>query len=182
MKGSTEKIVVKKLCILALAILLIFGILNLTWFVVEKMPYNSYAERLELSEDDIPDAEYYEKEIDGYTYRLKMPAYLSYDGGFLTVYNTENHTLYMDDDGSSEYAETVLTLFIYPEFFGETSYIVSLENDELDESISIDSELNYLPLDEENYEENEYCSYLLSEYYDEIKTLMDKAQELWELE
>lgn len=176
----------KKLIIVACIIVFIFAVINLSWLLLVKVPYNRYAGKLEIIYDEDYGEEpgiRYQKEIDGYKYDSTMPDYLSYSG-FLSVGRAEGHVVNMDDDGDILSSSGLdITVFIWPSVFGKCEYGVDFYDEAANiwEQVMIDSDINYLPEDKGNVEVNEYIEGLISDNYEEINKMVTGAKQLWDL-
>lgn len=184
-----EKIsVAKKLIIVASIIVFIFAVINLSWLLLVKVPYNRYAGKLEIIYDEDYGEEgepgiRYQKEIDGYKYDSSMPDYLCFSG-VLSVGSIDGSVVNMDGNGEIVGSNGLdITIFIWPGVFGKCEYGVDFYDEAADiwEQVMIDSDINYLPEDKGNVEVIEYIEGLISENYEEINKMLTGAKQLWDL-
>lgn len=167
-----------KLLLLSLVIVIVFSAINLSWYIGVKRTYDRIAGDLDKVINTERKGTTYQKDIDGYTFSLKMTTYLS-NSGFLSVEKEEGYVVNLDDELNPISDNGVhVTLFIWPKTFGGYKYGIDIysEMDNLWEQISIDSEGNYIPKDEDNVELNEYLTSLRNQYQEEIVTMLDLAE------
>lgn len=169
----------KRLLLLLCAILLVYGCISLFWVLSMKLPYDKYSSKLDtIVEGGIIS---YQKDIDGYCYGLSKPGYLDFNS-FLSVGKTGGLVVDVDEDGEIISSGGMdVTLFIWPDLWGNYEYGVFFQDpiNDIWEQILIDGNINYLPKDSGNTEVNEYVLGLISENYNEIEIMMNGAKKVW---
>lgn len=89
-KDEDRTAIIKRLLILFAIIILIFAIINATWYFGYRQRYSIIAKNLEatyLFGENDDDMLRYTQEIGDYTISLKMPEYLG-SGGFVSIAKT----------------------------------------------------------------------------------------------
>ena len=178
----------KKLMILLIVILLIFGIWNLSWYVLRLRPYQKLAEKLDLinvggGDDD--ELQRYFLEKDGYSFTVFPPSYLWFSRGTCRVSSYSNYENYVDLDEETERDPDEIVgydLYYYPAIFGEDDYGFFI--DKYDGSftamhVSKDLEFVNVPEEELTKDEIEEDKKLLKEHHDELEKLMEQKIEMW---
>ena len=176
-----QKKVVKKLIIFGVVVALVFAVINLVWFLGIKVPYDNLSNGMEKIQGPTVDGFtriYHTASKDGYEFNIKNPAYLT-DNGYLSVVDESGIVVVMDENGNVENKEDYITLFIWPQLFGNYKYGIDIQTDEAWEQIYIDLEGNYITEDVDNVELNEYYENLLKKYEVEIQKLLKAAKEQW---
>lgn len=169
-----------KLLILLIIIILIFTTINLVWFFGMKNRFNKQTENMELVWNKVASDYRYQKEIDGYICKLSMPFYLS-DNGFMSV-STQDYKLKLSSDGVVlNKDEFGIALFIWPQMFSGFEYGVSIYNLSSINQILIDANGSYIPSEDENTELDEYNSQLIDQYKEDIDSLLEVANKVWNL-
>ena len=177
----------KKLMILLIVILLIFGIWNLSWYVLKFRPYQKLADKLKLinvggGDDD--ELQRYFLEKDGYSFTVAMPSYLGFEGGFCCVSNYNNYENYVDLEEETERDPDEITgydLYYYPKIFEEDRYAFFIITHDGFTPIYISKDLEYVCKPEWNMTETEIEEQknLLKEHHDELEKLMEQKIEMW---
>ena len=102
-KDEDRTAIIKRLLILFAIIILIFAIINATWYFGYRQRYSIIAKNLEatyLFGENDDDMLRYTQEIGDYTISLKMPEYLG-SGGFVSIAKTSGYSISLDDDGNT---------------------------------------------------------------------------------
>lgn len=161
MKNS--KINAKKvIIIIVIIILVLFGLYNITWYQITHEKYDNFSEQMEKTFGKTyvkPFYTSYSSFEKGYGYKVKYPDYLSYTGNLAITNNKDT------------------TLIIWPSIFSEENneYGVIIQDNEKGYQIMIDKKANPI---EEIYEDE---SKVLKEKKEEIRDLLNKANEKWNL-
>ena len=177
----------KKLMILLIVILLIFGIWNLSWYVLTLRPYQKMAEKLNLINvggGDNDEFQRYFLEKDGYSFTISLPAYLWYDGGWCRVSTYNNYENYVDLEEETKEDPNEITgysLYYYPKVFKEDEYGFFVETRDGFTAIVLTEDLEYVCKPEWNMTETEIEEQknLLKEHHDELEKLMEQKIEMW---
>ena len=161
----------KALSICAAVLAVCFLILNAVWIPVKYIPYRKLCKGLRNNPDGGVGIQY-RTESGDYDFRVKMPGYLSFEGGFLAV----------DAVGNGH------SLFIWPQTGGETLFGAMIEELESPTSgrltqIYVSKDLEYL--DELNTwptasaADLQHNKALYEAHLDELRGLMDAAKSQW---
>ena len=177
----------KKLMILLIVILLLFGIWNLSWYVLRLRPYQKLAEKLDLINvggGDNDELQRYFLEKDGYSFTIKMPTYLAFDGGFCCVsnYNNYEYSVDLEEETNRDPDEiTGYALYYYPRIFGEDEYgFFILQYDGFTAMhVSKDLEFVNVPEEELTKDEIEEDKKLLKEHHEVLEKLMEQKVAMW---
>ena len=177
----------KKLMILLIVILLIFGIWNLSWYVLKLRPYQKLADKLKLinvggGDDD--ELQRYFLEKDGYSFTIAMPSYLAFDGGFCCVSNYNKYENYVDLEDETERDPDEITgydLYYYPAIFGEDDYgfFIVMRDGFIPMHVSKDLEFVNVPEEELTKDEIEEDKKLLKENHEALEKLMEQKVAVW---
>ena len=157
--------------------LVIFAIWNVTWYFLKYRPYHALCSEMQSS--DIGKGIQFRTEDAQFSYVVKMPGYLSFSSGFISVSPIENNRIYFDEN-SAPVAESAsyATLFIWPQIKGETEYGVIIAEGNTLYQINIDKSLAFIPYGEQNNNIGMYEK-MLAEHRDEIEMLMNAVQNMW---
>ncbi len=171
----------KKLLIMLIIILLIFGGMNLAWYILKKRPYDKLAEQ--LSESGLFGDTHYELEKGSYHFVVKMPGYLGYEGGFCRVDEVSVETDINDTDAESQDEPVVseISLYYWPGIFEKDDAFgldMTVGNDF--EMVFITEDLEYVVFEGESEAESEYYKGLLEDNIDRVRGLMDAAKSVWD--
>ncbi len=174
----------KKLLILFGGILLVFGIINLVWFIGIKCKYISNSKNMQAAEEigKVSAKNSYYHIEDGYEYMVAHPGYLG-GNGFFAVSREEGYSVTIDENGEFLSDNGVcVTLYIWPKMF-YYMYGVDIysEKENIWYQIYIDENGNLVTDDEKNIELNESKQVVLEEYETEIANLLELAKNQWEL-
>lgn len=178
----------KKLLILFLVILAIFGAVNGVWYFGYKNIYNGFAKEMTLYTDEHDDSGFlsrYGTTVDGYSFTLKMPEYLGF-GGFMCISREEGYQPVYDDQGNVISDNGMLiSLYIWPQIFG--GYKLGLDcYGESDAEITGQFEINAdLSLVNAEYMDDEAIAEveaMFGAHSEEIQHLFDLAKEVWGLD
>ena len=176
----------KKLVILFIVFLAIFGIINIVWYFGYKATYDKLASKMDTEETSIGQ----ESRVSYYKIAgeerciLGMPSYLSY-GGQLCVSAEEGYVPQYDADGNIISDNGIyVSLYIWPQFLGAYELGVDFysEKDHIWEQLYIDSELNLQGTENMDPLLIEKLQKLIDEHSDTINKLIDTAEEVWEIE
>lgn len=173
-----------KLLILFLAILMVFGVINLVWFLGHKHRYNGFAEEMEYWVDEADDSRSrYSVTIGDYRCIMKMPHYLSF-GGFMAVEDSEGYVTTIDENGNEHGNGLSIALYIWPKMFA--GYDIGLffydKEHEIFEQVYIDPDCNLVDAEEFDDEFVAYINTLIADNKDEIDCLFDIADQCWHIE
>ena len=175
----------KKLFILFAVILAIFAVINAIWYFGYKVTYDELASKMDQTIDKIDGMTVrYTKNVDNYSFVLKMPAYLG-EGGFLSVGDTEGAVTEFDSNNDIVSSNgTYITLYIWPRYWGEYQIGVDFYDEATDlwEQIYIDSNLTIVSSENLDSQHIKYLEELLSDYATEIQDLIEAAEELWKID
>ncbi|HZK21108.1 MAG TPA: hypothetical protein VFC76_02405 [Oscillospiraceae bacterium] len=168
-KAYINNITVKSMLILVfMALVIVFAILNMFWFLTKTMPFNRYT--LELEKKKTGRITVYQKEIAGILYTVQKPSYL-HCNGYLSVY-------YKNSDEKS------MKLSIYPTSGKKRRYVVALDGygENCDYEGKLNANMEYMPQKCLDKETNEMIKKLMEERRSEIQSLLVEAKELWGLD
>ena len=170
----------KVMSVLAAVLAVCFVILNAVWIPVKYIPYRKLCKGLRNNPDGGNGIQY-STESDGYVFRVKMPGYLNFEGGFLAVDVAGNGQ-------NSDAKSTSVGLFIWPQTDGKTQFgamIGELESPTLSRltQIYISKDLEYLDelntLPTASSAELQHNKELYEAHLDELSGLMDAAKAQW---
>lgn len=186
-KDESRTAIIKRLLILFAIIILIFAIINATWYFGYRQRYSIIAKNLEatyLFGENDDDMLRYTQEIGDYTISLKMPEYLG-SGGFVSIAKTSGYSISLDDDGNTlEASEMYITLYIWPKYFSD--YKIGLdfydEANSIWEQVELTSDMELMNTDDLDDAFVEYILQLISDYQNEINKLIDIAEENLDIE
>lgn len=176
-QNKSKNISFKKLIIMLIIILLIFAVYNLTWYFLKYQPYHKLCANLEKSDEGLRGQRYSYSDAD-YTYLIKMPSYLSFQGGFINVASNNKISQHTENGAQIQYPSC--SLFIWPQIMKETKYGVSVFEDDEIYMLAIDKELNYVPNDSELSAEIESKETIINNHYKEISEIMNAVNNMWE--
>ena len=122
----------------------------------------------------------YGKVEDGYRYGVSTPAYLGWEGGYISVSLDQSYKIHLDEYGNEDGASGLsLGLYIWMKPFGENEYGVDILSPDIDKQIYITKDLEYVPYDPNDTKYNQQAEQILAEYKDQIQELMNRAQTMW---
>ena len=141
-----NKVIWKRMILMLVVILVIFGGINVFWYVFKYMPYKKMSQKLEWNGDEeIPRYTYKDEK---YSYRLKMPPYLSYKSGFLyvTPIEADEESGFSIDENGDTIEKNVphVDMFIWPQMFSDTEFCVTIYEETESYMISITKTGEYL--------------------------------------
>lgn len=186
-KNGKKKIsTLKKLMILFVVLLAIFGIINIVWYFGYKATYDKLASKMDTEETSIGQESRiaYYKIAGKQKCILGMPSYLS-NGGQLCVSAEEGYIPEYDDDGNIISDNGIyVSLYIWPQFLGGYKLGVDFysEKDGIWEQIYIDSEFNLVDTESMDPLLVEESQKLIDEHSDTIGKLINTAEEVWEID
>ena len=171
----------KKLLVLFLSIFLVFATINLVWLFGIELRYNKYCNKLEKTE--ILGSVSYQKIIGDYIYSVNKPKYMDFTG-YLTVGDKNGSFITVDADGEIiDDSGLYIELNIIPNVLGQYRYRLWFydEANGLDAFIFIDDNFNYIPSERATEEMKAATSKLVEDNLNEIKSLRNSAEALWDL-
>ena len=192
----------KFMSICAAVLLTCFLVLNGIWLPVKYIPYKKLCKAFEQNPDSGKGQQYI-LESDGFIFHVKMPGYLGFEGGFLSVESAAGQTdrsafapIIRGSDartGSDTQQETVSNpdpsiLFIWPQPSGETKFGIMIMQQQTQNFSSfsqfyISKDLEYLDtentLPNETQEQTQQNHALYEAHLDEVRGLMDAAKKQW---
>ena len=146
----------KKVVIILGVIILLFGLYNVVWYTII---WGKYGDFVEGMKELYSHRTYVIDELDGYTYNVKIPDYLSYTGN-LGIQPSQNSDC---------------ALIIWPGIFKETKYGVFLQDENgRNHAIELTSEREAKP------DAPEEVKQLVEEYRDKIDALFERADAQWD--
>ncbi len=159
----------------ALIAAIIFMGANILFFIAKWYPYRQCMNSMDtMSRDEGIRNEGH------YLYKVKMPTYLGFDSGFLHVGPGDEELPVVTSEGDFLYeGNQYVDLVIRPQVFGPTQMSVSVLTKEGLVHVPINSDVQYLPRLSGSEEENERCRAILRENEDQIRELIDAAEEKW---
>ena len=177
-RSKITKIMSVVLCIL----LVVFAGWNVSWYFLKYRPYKKLCDCMQSS--DIGKGTQYYAEDSQFSYVVKMPAYLSFSGGFVSVSSVERHRVYIDENASPVYDVTpdensYVYLFIWIQINEETVYGADIIYGSTGYQMYIDKSLNLIPFENQSAEEIEKYEKMIAENYDKIEALMNAARNMW---
>lgn len=184
---SAKKSIAFRLCIVLLAVLLLFGGFHFTWKLGYMKQYERIAEKLDviyLDEDGEPKAEHdesmkrYSKVFGDYIVSLKMPAYLGF-GGFISVGDKDGYTGELDADGNIIGGSGLdVALYVWPKLFG--GYDLGIEfNDpynDIWEQVMVNRDLSLQDTEDMDDEYVEYIDKMIQDNRAEIENMFKVAE------
>lgn len=171
-------ITAKRLIILSVVILSVFAIINVAWLFLRYIPYHRCREKMDVI--DTYGLLSYGKVEDGYRYGVSTPAYLGWEGGYISVSLDQSYKIHLDEYGNEDGASGLsLGLYIWMKPFGENEYGVDILSPDIDKQIYITKDLEYVPYDPNDTKYNQQAEQILAEYKDQIQELMNRAQTMW---
>ncbi len=171
-----------KLFVLAGILAMIFLVANLIWYVGIKTRYDKMEKRLDNCDRVIAfGTEDVGALYDGCVVTMKQTSYLQ-NSGFVSMTDIKEYEYIISFDESllAEDDEKVITLYFWPELFGEDVYGVDISCEDYWEQIHIDKNGNYAPLEKVDSEVEEYMEGLLDEHKEEIGKLLAKMRKFLE--
>ena len=167
----------KRIISIILLIVVLFGGVNLFWYVFKYLPYKKIADKMQPDTDSA--APRYVCENDGYTFRVKMPGYLAFQSGYIYVVDTEHvdsAVLISDDDGElSEMNVPHVDLFVWPQVFGKAKYGTTIYEDTYSVWAGTNGNVEFLPDETLTDEENAQTSELFEKHKNEIHEVIQAA-------
>lgn len=145
---------VKNFTILGLILVVLFGVWNIVWLIMTNNRYESFLEAVPKSK-----LGNHIIKIDGYSYNVKRPDYLSFTGN-LGINNPE--------EGKS--------LIIWPLINGGYEYGIRIQKGKEAYEFYLNEQLE--PIDKDNKQ----AAKLVQEFKPEIAALFEKANSMWDLE
>ena len=194
---------IKVMSICASVLLTAFLVLNCIWIPVKYIPYKKLCRDFGGNPDGGKGTQYV-LHSDGYIFHVKMPGYLGFEGGFLSVEPVSQQTDHsafepivrgsdMRTADPEEAEQTVIeaepgTLFIWPQISGETEFGVMIVQQQTANRASfsqfyISKDLEYLDekntLPDDTPERKQQNHALYEAHLDEVRGLMDAAKKQW---
>lgn len=159
-------------------LLVIFTGLNISWYFLKYRPYHVLCENMQKS--DIGKGTQFRTEDSEFSYIVKMPAYLDFSGGFVSV-SLKDSEIYLDENGHpvTKITPYVSTLFIWKQLHDETLYGIVIMKGNTMYQLMIDKSLKFIPYSDNQANEIETYEKMLAEHYDEINALMNAADRMW---
>jgi len=147
----------------------LLGAASLSWYVLKYRPYAQLCEGMQASRE-YKGFQYY-TEDENYAYVVKMPSYLGFESGFVRVSPLQTDKM-------------SIVLFIWPQINAETEFGVMIpqnagQNNYNLIALSIDKNMQYIPEKNQSPEQIQTREELFALYHDEIKALMNAAQDKW---
>lgn len=184
---SSKKSTAFRLCIVLLAVLLLFSGFHFTWKLGYMKQYERIAEKLDviyLDEDGEPEAEHdertkrYSKVFGNYAVFLKMPAYLGF-GGFICVEDKDGYTFVTDGEGNVlSSSGLAVSLYIWPKLFGGYDLGIDFNDEYADiwEQVYVNRDLSLVSTEDMDDEYVEYISKMIQDNQAEIENLFKVAE------
>lgn len=146
----------------ALCLLALFMLINVSWYVWRMMKYESYNTGMEknvFASWLVP--RYVQTDADGYDYGVKYPDYLMLTGNLSVGCPTTDDEIFTDG------------LIIWPKFFGGYEYGVILYENEEAFYIYINADGSAVDLEDSD---------VVVRHQKNIDALLQRAKEMWDLE
>ncbi len=176
-----KKTVIKRVFAILLLLIIIFGGINLFWYVFKYLPYKKLAEKMQLSGDT--GRPRYTYSYDGYLFHLKMPGYLDFQSGFLYVVKEDDEdaaSFIVDEYGNlTEKNIPHVDMFIWPQMFSQTQCRVTIYEETDSVWVMTDSRAEFIPDEELSDTENDRLSELFITHRNEIREMIKAAVEFW---
>ncbi len=175
----------KKLLILFIILLSVFGLINIIWYYSYKRVYDKLTYKMDTIHRSADDKETrYMKTLEGYDFMLKMPSYLG-SGGFLTVGNSEGAISEVDEKGNVINSNGLyISLYIWPQAFG--GYKMGLdffdEANDIWEQVEVDSKLHLTSTENLDDQYVKYIQRMIKDNKKEINKLLNMAEDFWNIE
>ncbi len=166
---------------LILSVVMIFTLVNLFWYQFKYKPYKEKTVAMQLSED--AERPRYTCIRNGYAYTVKMPAYLSFQSGYLYVV-AESHLdsagFVADNEGNlTEKNVSHVDLFIWPQLFSPAQYRVTVFEETESNWIIVNSAGEYIPDESLDEAERTKAEELYENHKQEILDILNAAAGLW---
>lgn len=146
----------KRAIIIVGIVILIFALYNLIWYTII---WNKYGEFVQDMKELYYHRTYVIDELDGFTYNVKIPGYLSYTGN-LGIQASQNSDC---------------ALIIWPGIFKENEYGVFLEDENgRRHAVELTAEREAKP------DAPEEVKQLVESYRDKIDDLFERAEQQWD--
>ena len=166
-------------------LLVCFIIWNGVWLFVRYLPYRQLAKG--MKRDSLGKGTGYSYSDGKYDYYVKMPGYLSFEGGFLRVNPIGGYGIKTDEEGALTSSDgNTLSLFIWTKGTEskETEYgaliDVFISDDESEMyMLYVDTSLNYIPHEQDTDTDISRSQELIDENRAELEGLMSAAQKQW---
>ena len=145
-----------------LSLLLLFLVINAAWFSWRMVTYGAFSREMENTDTGswlVP--RYHYTDADGFDYGVKYPDYLSLTG---------NLSVKLPAEGDNPFTDA---LILWPEAFGGCEYGAILMEDGQEYQIYLQADGS--PVDPGDKE-------VAARHQEQIAALLEKAQEMWDLE
>ena len=175
-----NKSILKRILVIIVLAAVVFGGLNLFWYVSKYLPYKKMTGKMALNDD--PETPRYVSSDEDYIFRVKLPGYLSFDSGFLYVGpNDEEAAAFMvDEDGNlTEMNKPHVDLFIWPQIFSETRYGLTIYEETYSRQFMVNSLGEFVPNGSFSEEEKADAEELFEKHGNEIRDILRAAKEMW---
>lgn len=168
----------KVMSVIFCVLLVLFAGWNAAWYVLSYRPYRALCEGWQSS--GIGKGTQYVRQDGNFSYMVKMPGYLEFGGGFISLQTKESCPVGLDANGHPvvEVGESVSVMFIWLAPEG-TQYGVDIQCGNTGYQMYIDRELNLIPFDGQTEEDIAERRRMIGEHRTEIEALMDAAQSMW---
>ena len=175
-KTKQKNIGFKRLTVMLIVILLMFAAYNLVWYFLKYQPYHRLCADFQKSDEGLRGERYSYSDTD-YTYSIKMPAYLSFEGGFISVSSNKKISQYAEN--GAEVQQSSCTIFIWPQIMKETKYGAAIFEQDNSYMLYIDKGINYVANDGELPSETKSNEEIISNHYNEISEIMNAVDKMW---
>ena len=157
-----------------------FLVLNAVWFPVKYMPYHKLCGGFRENPGSGKGKQYF-TESGGYDFQVKMPGYLNFHGGWLSVTRIPERTEVPQQPGT----DTVLSLYLWPKISGETVFGVMFA--EQQSAVAASLTQLYIGRDADypeqqnpgTPEQQQHNRALYEAHRDEIRAMMKAAESQW---
>ena len=172
-----KKRILKGIAAVLIVAAVAFAGVCLFWYGFRYLPYHRLTERMQPEGN--PEMPRYCAESGDYRFRIKMPAFLSFESGFLYVGPAEELAGFvMEDDGTlTERNVPHVDMFIWPKILSGAAYGVTLYGEDFSEQVIVDRDGEFLEgvSGRDEAELRELCA----EHRDEIRDIMAAARDFW---
>lgn len=172
----------KKIKITIISLIVIFILVNISWFIFVHVKYNPYEQAVKKSTLNSSESEEYDK---NFTYSVKKPDYLSLTGNLAVTQNItiSSKGVRLEKDGKKRYSGVDIDAIIWPNISGTYVIVINIfdYNGKVDSNGNSKYEEYEFSLDEnmkpiENYNEEKY------EYYKAyIDMMCNKINLMWNI-
>ena len=176
-----KRTLARQILALLLALLIIFGAVNLFWYGFRYRPYRQMTAQMQLNADS--ERPRYIGTDGTYLFLLKMPGYLTFKTGFLYVVEEayQDAAAFVADENGNLTEQNIphVDMFIWPQMFSPAEYRVTIYEETDSVWAIMDSRGEFLPDETLSDAENARVSALFDAHRSEIQEMLRAAAAFW---